>query len=213
MFIGLYCCLLVRMQPLSLAWADLHHTDSLWTLFQGPIVEFWLDYLIFYLGTSEIFPSTTFKWFSELKHPKRERETKKARRDSREYELEAHTSHRTRTPTPDRTTEIAPQITSLRSRRCRPLDQLSSSQSRRRLKPIITRPVSSPMTHPWPISLSLNLPLPFSQFTITLSSSLSQFDRIFEFNEWFCSNFCFFKFIYWNFLLQSLFGSWENVRN
>ena len=112
MFIGLYCCLLARVQPLSLAWADLHHTDSLWTLFQGPIVEFWLDYLIFYLGTSEIFPSTTFKWFSELRHPKRERETKKARRDSREYELEAHTSHRTRTPTPDRTpnrtAEIAP---------------------------------------------------------------------------------------------------------
>ena len=58
MFIGLYCCLLVRVQPLSLAWADLHHTDSLWALFQGPIVEFWLGYPIFYLGTSEIFPPT-----------------------------------------------------------------------------------------------------------------------------------------------------------
>ena len=58
MFIGLYCCLLVRVQPLSLAWADLHHTDSLWALFQGPIVEFQLGYPIFYLGTSEIFPST-----------------------------------------------------------------------------------------------------------------------------------------------------------
>ena len=56
MFIGLYCCLLVKMQPLSLAWADLHYTDSLWALFQEPIVEFQLDYPIFYLGTLEIFP-------------------------------------------------------------------------------------------------------------------------------------------------------------
>ena len=58
MFIRLYCCLPVRVQPLSLAWVDLHHTDSLWALFQGPIVEFQLDYPIFYLGTLEIFPST-----------------------------------------------------------------------------------------------------------------------------------------------------------
>ena len=53
MFIGLYCCLLVREQPLSLAWADLHHTDSLWVLFQWPIVKFRLGYPIFYLGTSK----------------------------------------------------------------------------------------------------------------------------------------------------------------
>ena len=46
------------MQPLSLTWADLHHIDSLWALFQGPIVEFRLRYPIFYLGTSEIFPPT-----------------------------------------------------------------------------------------------------------------------------------------------------------
>ena len=58
MFIGFYCCLLVMVQPLSLAWADLHHTDSLWALFQGPIVEFRLGYSIFYLGTSEIFTPT-----------------------------------------------------------------------------------------------------------------------------------------------------------
>ena len=58
MFIGLYCCLLVRVQSLSLARADLHHTDSLWALFQGPIVEFRLGYPIFYLGTSKNFPST-----------------------------------------------------------------------------------------------------------------------------------------------------------
>ena len=65
MFIGQYCCLLIRVQPLSLAWADLHHIDSLWVLFQGPIVEFQLDYPIFYLGTSEIFPTTMIKFPTE----------------------------------------------------------------------------------------------------------------------------------------------------
>ena len=54
----LYCCLLVMVQPLFLAWADLHHTNSLWALFQRSIVEFRLGYPIFYLGTSEIFPPT-----------------------------------------------------------------------------------------------------------------------------------------------------------
>ena len=58
MFIGLYCCLLVRVQPLSLTWADLHHTDSLWDLFQRPMFEVRLGYPIFYLGTLELFPST-----------------------------------------------------------------------------------------------------------------------------------------------------------
>ena len=56
MFIGLYCCLLVRVQPLSLAWAGLHDTKSLWALFQKPIVEFWLGYSILYLGTSKFSP-------------------------------------------------------------------------------------------------------------------------------------------------------------
>ena len=55
-FIGLYCCLLVKMQPLSLAWVGLHDIESLWALFQGPIVEFRLDYLIFYLSTSKFYP-------------------------------------------------------------------------------------------------------------------------------------------------------------
>ena len=32
--------------------------------------------------------------------------------------------------------------------------------------------------------------------SITLSSSLSQFDRIVEFNEWCCFDFCFVKFVY-----------------
>ena len=66
MFIGLYCCLLVMVQPLSLAWEDLHHTDSLWALFQGSIIEFWLGNPIFYLGTLEIFPPTLCKLMSNL---------------------------------------------------------------------------------------------------------------------------------------------------
>ena len=61
MFIGLYCCLLVRVQSLSLAWAGLHDTESLWTLFQGSIVEFRLSYPIFYLGTSKFSPSTFWR--------------------------------------------------------------------------------------------------------------------------------------------------------
>ena len=52
MFIGFYCCLLVRVQPLSLVWAGLHDTESLWVLFQESIVEFPLGYPILYLGTS-----------------------------------------------------------------------------------------------------------------------------------------------------------------
>ena len=67
MFIGLYCCLFVRVQPLSLTWADLHHTDSLWALFQGPIVEFRLGYPIFYLGTLEISPLTHIKFTLTIK--------------------------------------------------------------------------------------------------------------------------------------------------
>ena len=74
MFIGLYCCLLVRVQPLSLAWADLHHTNSLWALFQGPIVEFRFGYPIFYLRTSKFslqqpFRPILLKWVSRGRIP------------------------------------------------------------------------------------------------------------------------------------------------
>ena len=71
----LHCCLLVRVQPLSLAWVDLHHTDSLWALFQGPIVKFRLGYLIFYLGISKSPPppptlsNTSFLLFSSCIPP------------------------------------------------------------------------------------------------------------------------------------------------
>ena len=66
MFIGLYCCLFVRVQPLSLVWVDLHHIDSLWVLFQGSIVEFRLGYPIFYLGTKN-FPLNKGIRFEALK--------------------------------------------------------------------------------------------------------------------------------------------------
>ena len=66
MFIGLYYCLLVTVQPLSLAWLDLHHTDSLWASFQGSVFEFRLGYPIFYLGTSEISPPTNMNHKPQL---------------------------------------------------------------------------------------------------------------------------------------------------
>ena len=60
-FIGFYCCLLVKVQPLSLTWAGLHDTENLWALFQGPIVEFRLSYPIFYLRTSKFSPQQFYK--------------------------------------------------------------------------------------------------------------------------------------------------------
>ena len=55
------------------------------------------------------------------------------------------------------------------------------------------------MTHPCPISLFLDLPLPFPHLSITLSSLFSPFDRDFGVNKcfvlifvWFCFYFCLF---------------------
>ena len=56
MFIVFYCYLLVRVQPLSFAWTNLHNFKNLWALFQGSIVKFRLGYPIFYLGTSKFSP-------------------------------------------------------------------------------------------------------------------------------------------------------------
>ena len=57
----------------------------------------------------------------------------------------------------------------------------------------------APMTHPCPISLFLDLPLPFPHLSITLSSSFSSFDWVFELWKcfvlifvWFCFDFCLF---------------------
>ena len=55
------------------------------------------------------------------------------------------------------------------------------------------------MTHSCPISLFLDLTLPFPHLSITLSSSSSPFDRVFGVNKcfvlifvWFCFDFCLF---------------------
>ena len=55
------------------------------------------------------------------------------------------------------------------------------------------------MTHPYSISLFLDLPLPFPHLSITLFSSFSPFDRDFGVNKcfvlifvWFCFDFCLF---------------------
>ena len=57
----------------------------------------------------------------------------------------------------------------------------------------------APMTHPCLISLFLDLPLPFPHLLITLSSSFSPFDQVFELWKcfvlifvWFCFDFCLF---------------------
>ena len=57
----------------------------------------------------------------------------------------------------------------------------------------------APITHPCPISLFLDLPLPFPHLSVTLSSSFSPFDRVFELWKcfvlifvWFCFDFCLF---------------------
>ena len=57
--LGFIAVFLLGVQPLSLAWAGLHDTKSLWTLFQELIVEFRLSYPIFYLGTSKFSPQQT----------------------------------------------------------------------------------------------------------------------------------------------------------
>ena len=169
----------------------------------------------------------------ELRHSKRERE--RARRESRESELDrtrlhhhprshhrpnpkSHRSRRTPAPqrsrhrdrTPDRIAKIVPPLPPSRSNShclnlgapyadadprspltsAKPISPLQypihipsnpspfSSLLSHRRRSEITPPRSSPMTHLWPISLFLDLLVPFPQFLITLSSSLSQFDRI-----------------------------------
>ena len=51
-----------------LAWADLHDTESLWALFQGPIVEFRLGYPIFYLRASKFYPRHYVSSCNKFKH-------------------------------------------------------------------------------------------------------------------------------------------------
>ena len=185
-----------------------------------------------------------YKPFPGLKHAKRERERERER-EKRELliHLKSIAPQHPRRHLDRTTIEIAPQanrtpprlhhhrrpihpkpISSAPSLPMTDLISISSpslrypwlislpSRSRRYPWPISSRschpwPISSPMTHDWS--------LPFPQFLITLSSSLSQFDRIVEFNEWCCFDFCFFKFIYWNFYYKICLvveKMWESSR-
>ena len=123
---------------------------------------------------NELHTRFTFKSFLDSDT---QRERERARRESRASELEAHT-------TPDRTTAPNPRL-----HRSHHTPALVRS---RRLKHCWDR-THDP--HPCPISLFLDLPLPFPQLSITLSSFFSQFDQIFEFNECFVLIFVSFKFI------------------
>ena len=147
----------------------------------------------------------TFKPFLEKK--KQKESNPRSRRESRVVKI-AHT-------TLDCTGLVAPQH---RRDHTQPLarSHLATCEITPPEAPPRSHPNTSeiaPMTHPCPISHCLDLHLPFPQLPITLFHPLSLFDRIFEFNECFVLIFVSFKFIYWNFLLWNLFGSWENVKN
>ena len=84
--------------------------------------------------------------------------------------------------TPDRTGLIAPQHwrdrTQPLARSNQPLARLRRLKHRRDRIAWSTNEIA-PMTHSCPISLFLNIPLPFPQLSITLVLPLSPFDRIF----------------------------------
>ena len=126
-----------------------------------------------------------FKPFPGPRRAKREREREREKR-----ELPIHRSHPS-TGAASTPASALPYISHHHWDRITIEDRSTQNRSHR------------PRRYPWPISSPMNhdRSLPFPQFLITLSSSLSQFDRIVEFNEWCCFDFCFFKFIYWNFLL------------
>jgi len=56
-----FCCYFVKVQPLYLAWIGLSPHRNLWASSQEPIIEFQLDFPIFYSEAS-ISPSTTSCW-------------------------------------------------------------------------------------------------------------------------------------------------------
>ena len=82
------------------------------------------------------------------------------------------------------------------------------------INPLPRAPIPPPwapihMTHPCPISLFLDLPLPFPHLSITLSSSFSPFDRDFGVNKcfflifvWFYFDFCLFEVYILNFSIM-----------
>ena len=192
----------------------------------------------------------------KLRHLKRERE--RARRESRESELDRTRLHHhprshhrpnpkshwsRRTPAPQRSRHRdRTQIASPRScRHYHPLDQtlivsilapqtqtpIRGPPSRRRSPSHLYNTRSTSLqTHlpfllfshtdagprsrrrdrrPWPtydrsLSFSIYLYLSLNFWSLSLPPSLNLIE-LFEFKEWLCFDFCFFMFIYWNFLL------------
>ena len=153
-------------------------------------------------------PSNHFQ--KEKKKKKKKKKNQTLDREERVKPTRSRTQPQIAPPhlTPNRTGLIAPQH---RRDRTQPLARSNQPLARlRRLKHRRDRTAWStneitPMTHSCPISLFLNIPLPFPQLSFTLVLPLSPFDRIFEFNECFVLIFVSFKFIYWNFLLWNLF--------
>ena len=105
-------------------------------------------------------------YLQTISRKKKKRTKPRSRRESRAGEI-------ANTTTPDHTTASNPKS----HHRTQPQIALVSSHPN-------TGEIA-PMTHPCPISLFLVLPLPFPQLSITLFSSLSPFDQVFEFNKYF----------------------------
>ena len=145
-----------------------------------------------------IFTSNHFQ-----KRTKRERgrERRTHRRANRERERSRHRTH-------DRTGQIAVLIPSTRqwvlSVHPSTTEIAHQHPCTGKIYPHPRAPIPPPwasihMTHPCPISLFLDLPLPFPHLSITLSSLFSPFDRDFGVNKcfvlifvWFCFDFCLF---------------------
>jgi len=65
---------------------------------------------------------------------------------------------------------------------------------------ILSPPPLDQPTHDWSISLSRSTSL-FPLIAHSFFLPLSVWSRMMVFKEWFCLEFCFFKFIYWYFIL------------
>ena len=121
-------------------------------------------------------PSLPSNHFQKREKKKKKKKVPNPRswRESRADKI-AHT-------TPDRTGLIAPQHwrdrTQPLARSNQPLARLRCLKHRRDRTAWSTNEIA-PMTHSCPISLFLNIPLPFPQLSITLVLPLSPFDRIF----------------------------------
>ena len=139
-------------------------------------------------------------------------------------------SHRSRrTPAPLRshpsTAEIVPPEAPqrLHPNICKIVPPEAPSRSRH-LKHHWDRTLALARSHPWPtharslsFSIYLSLSLNCQSLSLLPSLRLTEFLSLMNVLFWFLFGFVLifvcFKFIYWNFLLWNLFGSWENVKN